>query len=148
MKEPTKLAFSYRSIIEESGKQYQLVDYLMKAAQEMGVTRWVMKNYRKLPPSCKSIEISFIKDTDPKIILTNNERVSIKEFDLTLEFYSNESRLAFNSGRYSDRNIAYSEFDNIFSNSKDKGILTFVENEQGAMIGSITYMDDNKKKSI
>ncbi|EHR6782849.1 TPA: hypothetical protein NJ615_004726, partial [Vibrio parahaemolyticus] len=133
--------------IEESGNLYQLSDYAMQAVQQGGLTRWVLGNYNKLPKGCNSLDVSFETDSNPKLVLPDGNKVAVQKFDVKVEFQPNESKLQFNSASYSKQNIAYSEFDNIFSKSDSKSILTFTEDSQGKMKGHVAYIDDNQNEA-
>lgn len=147
VKDPTTLAFDHNSIIEESGNLYKLVDYAMQAVQQAGLTRWVLENYTKLPNGCNFLDVSFETDSNPKLVFPNGSKVVVLKFDVKVEFKPNESKLYFNSASYSKQNVAYSEFDNIFSKSDSKSIFTFTEDPQGKMKGQVTYIDDNQNEA-
>lgn len=147
VKEPTAISFNHKSLIEESGNLYQLSDYAMQAVQQAGLTRWVLENYHKLPKGCNFLDVSFETNLSPKLVLPNGDKVVVQKFDVKVEFHPNESKLQVNSANYSKQNIAYSEFDNIFSKSDSKSLLTFTEDSQGKMKGHVTYIDDNQNEA-
>ncbi|MCE4937509.1 hypothetical protein [Aliivibrio fischeri] len=147
VKNPSLISFNHESLIDEFGSLYKLPDYAMKVVQQAGVTRWVLDNYTKLPEDCNSLEVSFEVDTNPKLVLPSGDKIIVQKFDVKIEFKPNESSLKFNSGSYFKQNVAYSEFDNIFSNSDAKSILTFTEDQNGKMKGQVTYVDNEQKEA-
>lgn len=144
VKDPTTISFDHTSLIEESGNLCQLSNYVMQAIQQSGLTRWVLKNYNKLPKECNSLDVSFETESSPKLLFPNGSKAVVQKFDVNVEFQPNKSKLQLNTANYSKQNIAYSEFDNIFSKSNNKSILTFTEDTQGKMRGQVAYIDDNQ----
>lgn len=147
IKSSTNISFDHNSEVEESGNTYNLVDYSNQLVKRSGLTRWVLENYSKLPENCRSFNTSIEMNTEPKRILSDKSKIIIRNFDITMEFSPTESNLNFTSGKYSNKNIAYSEFNNIFSKSKSNSTLSFIQDINGEVKGQLTYIDDNQNEA-
>lgn len=143
---PEFLHISHESMISVNGTALNVKDYITGLAASSGATRKILKNYKRIPTNCRSIEVSLQDPNDTHVYLLNGTTASFSKVDVTLEFEFDDSEINLNSASYNKKDIAYTTIKSPSGPKNSEALLTFVKKANNDVESRLTYVDENKKE--